>query len=160
MIYYHDGKWIAFNRLTRESMEKPSYPRLSEFDGDISEWYRATYRYVSALKIWDAFVEAMPPAIQYERPKLVHATEKGVPVPRTGRSRWHSGKNSGKSGVIGNSRVLPHRYMDEGDKGATHNRHIKRVERSLWRSEALEDLRDYNGTEESYSVAEWFGADS
>lgn len=153
MIFYRDGKWVAFNTLTRERMEKPVYPRLSEYDGDLSAWYKATYRHVSALKIWDAFVEACPRETTWQRPKLVHATEKGIPVPHTGRSRWHSAKNSGKTGVIGSSRMLPHRYMDEGDKGKGHNRHIKRLERALWQREWIDEGYD---VEDAVTVAQWF----
>jgi len=143
----------AYNRLTGESMIKPEFPRIMAFD-HMSEWYKAYYAYVSDMKKWDAFIAEIPDTYRYERPKLVHAKVKGIPVPRTGSRRWHSGKNSGKSGVIGNSRVLPHRYMDEGDKGAAHNRHIKRVERAQWLSEALEELREQ---EDAYSVSDWYG---
>ena len=133
MIYYRAGKWVGFNRETRERMEKPEYPRLSEFDGDISLYTKATYRYVSEMKVWDAFVESLPPAYEYKRPKLVHATEKGVPVPGIrsgGRRKYKNG-----AGVSANSRVLSHHYRDEGEKGKGHRREIKRKERALWLSE-------------------------
>lgn len=142
---------FAYNRETKERMQKPKWPDYQGY-AHSSEWYPAYYRYLSAMKVWDAFVKALPEEISYKRPNLVHATEKGIPVPRTGSRRWHSGKNSGKTGVIGSSRVLPHRYMDEGDKGKGHNRHIKRLERALWRSEALEELRE---EQESYYVEEY-----
>lgn len=81
--------------------------------------------------------------------------DKGIPVPHTGRSRWHSAKDSGKTGVIGSSRMLPHRYMDEGDKGKGHNRHIKRLERSLWQRE-WED--ESNALEDASTASEWFAS--
>lgn len=143
----------AYNRLTGERMNKPERPRILDFN-HLSEWIPAHYQYISDMKKWDAFIAEIPAYAVWERPKLKHATEKGIPVPRTGSRRWHSGKNSGKAGVIGNSRVLPHRYMDEGDKGAAHNRHIKRVERAQWLSEWQED----NTSEEAYDTAEWFGS--
>jgi len=155
MIYYRAGKWVAFNRETHERMEKPEYPRLSEFDGDISLYYKATYRYVSQTKVWDAFVESLPPAIEYKRPKLVHATEKGVPVPhlRSGGRRKH--KNG--AGVSANSRILPHRVADDGEKGKGHRREIKRKERVQWLSEWQEELdRDAMYPQ---PVDIWFGED-
>jgi len=130
MIYYRAGKWVGFNRETRERMEKPEYPRLSEFNGDISLYTKATYRYVSKMKVWDAFVESLPPAYEYKRPNLVHATEKGVPVSRLrsgGRRKYKNG-----AGVSANSRVLSHHYRDEGERGKTLRREIKRKERVLW----------------------------
>lgn len=83
--------------------------------------------------------------------------DKGIPVPGTGSSRWHSGKNSGKTGVIGSSRMLPHRYMDEGDKGKSHNRHIKRLERRLWLQDWLDEGYDH---EDAVTVGEWFSRSS
>jgi hypothetical protein len=145
------GGEYAYNWRTGERMLKPERPRLG-MEGHISEWQAAYYYYCSQMKIYDAFVEECPPFPHWQRPKLKHATEKGIPVPRTGARRWHSGKSSGKTGVIGSSRMLPHRYMDEGDKGAIHNRHIKRVERAQWLSEWQED----SNSEEAYDTAEWF----
>jgi len=59
------------------------------------------------------------------------------PVPLTGRWRWHR-RFKRNSGVSGNSRILPNRYMDEGDNGRQHRRQIRRTEARLWRRE-LED---------------------
>ena len=42
-------------------------------------------------------------------------------------------------GVIGNSRIVSHRYQDEGDNGPAHRREIRRAERRLWRGEAKEE---------------------
>lgn len=152
MIYYRDGKWQAFNRLTRETMVKPVYPRLSEYDGDISAWYKATYRYVSAMKLWDAFVEACPREITWQRPKLVHATEKGVPVPGTYKRSRRKYVNG--SGVSANSRILSHHYRDEGEKGQGHRREIRRKERVQWQREweqeqqsELDELSSYDSWE-------------
>lgn len=143
----------AFNRLTGESMSKPQRPSMFEYE-HLSEWLPAHYQYISDMKKWDAFIAELPSTYTYERPKLKHAQEKGIPVARTGSRRWHSGKNSGKAGVIGNSRVLPHRYMDEGDKGKAHNRHIKRVERAQWRAEWEQEQQEteYYG----YTVEEYY----
>jgi hypothetical protein len=60
-----------------------------------------------------------------------------IPVAGTGRSRIHSKKDrAGKSnGVIGSSRLLPHRYADEGDKGPAFRRSIRRLENVQWRRE-------------------------
>jgi hypothetical protein len=59
------------------------------------------------------------------------------PVSGTGRFRC-SGPccRSGRpGGVSGNSRVLPHRYLDEGDNGPAHRRLIRRLEGRMWRRE-------------------------
>lgn len=60
-----------------------------------------------------------------------------IPVAGTGRSRHHSKNNrAGKpNGVIGSSRLLPHRYADEGDKGRAFRRTIRRLENVQWRQE-------------------------
>ncbi|QDH93870.1 hypothetical protein SEA_EVY_239 [Streptomyces phage Evy] len=69
---------------------------------------------------------------------------KGIPVPGTGRVSCggyccHS-SSSGNSGVMGNSRIVSHRYMDEGEKGRAHRREIRRKERVFWMAEAMEEL--------------------
>lgn len=51
---------------------------------------------------------------------------------------WY--RRSKNGGVIGNSRVVPHRYMNEGDNGPAHRREIKRREKRLWRREADEEM--------------------
>lgn len=83
--------------------------------------------------------------------------EKGIPVPGTGAKRYHSKKSSGKTGVSGSSRILPHRYMDEGDNGKGHRREVRRKERPLWISEVQEEL---NGDQEAYTVRAWFYDDA
>lgn len=134
----------AFNRETGERMEQPKWPDHMQYAHN-SEWLPAYYRYVSAMKVWDAFVEALPYDYGYKRHRLTHATEKGVPVPRTGcygRRKYVNG-----SGVSANSRVLSHRYRDEGEKGKILRREIKRKERALWRSEATQEIQEYRDYE-------------
>jgi hypothetical protein len=60
-----------------------------------------------------------------------------IPVANTGRSRLHSKKNrAGRpNGVMANSRILPHRYADEGDKGQRFRRTIRRLEKVAWQRE-------------------------
>lgn len=50
---------------------------------------------------------------------------------------WH--KRSENGGVIGNSRIVSHRYIYEGDRGPALRREIKRREERLWRKEAKEE---------------------
>lgn len=139
----------AFNRLTGERMEKPRWPEYREYS-HLSEWYEAYYRYVSAMKLWNAFLKAMPNEYRYNRPKLRHATEKGVPVSglRDGARR----KYVNGSGVSANSRILPHRYADEGDKGSGHRREIRRKERVQW----LQEWQQEQHETEEYSAANWW----
>lgn len=138
----------AFNYLTRESMNKPEYPRFSNY-GHLSEWLKAYHAYLSGMKVYDAFVATCPPFPSYERPKMVHAKEKGIPIPRTGYRRWHSNANKGKSGVIANSRVVSHRYMSEGDKGPDLRREIKRKERVYVAAEIAEGYAEWLYGDES-----------
>lgn len=79
---------------------------------------------------------------------VVRATEyansaKGIPIPRSGlyRKRWspHATRNSG---VMGNSRILAHRYMDELDNGRWHRREIRRKERAAWMAEAIAEMEE------------------
>lgn len=65
---------------------------------------------------------------------------KGIPVPRTSSRRYHSKKDSGKTGVIGNSHIVSHRYMMEGDKGPALRREIKRKERLMVLAEISEEF--------------------
>jgi hypothetical protein len=72
--------------------------------------------------------------------------KKGLPVPGTGRKspaalRSKTGtEDPGKpAGVMGASRILPHRYADEGDSGAWFRRLIRRREKAFWQVEADED---------------------
>lgn len=147
----------AFNRLTGESMERPEMPRIMAFD-HMSDWLPAYYSYVSAMKVFEAFAAQCPAFPMWERPKMKHAERKGIPVPRTGYRRWHSGANKGKSGVIANSHVVSHRYMSEGDKGPSLRREIKRKERVIVALEIAEGLDDYYAdVEDEYlsSLPEW-----
>jgi hypothetical protein len=127
---------FAFNRITKERMRKPVWPSYTDYAHD-SEWYPAYYRYVSEMKLWDAFVKALPDDYRYERPKLTHATVKGVPVAGIrsgGRRKYKNG-----AGVSANSRVLSHHYRDEGERGKAHRREIKRKERAMWLREWQEE---------------------
>jgi hypothetical protein len=64
---------------------------------------------------------------------------KGAPVPGTGRQSWRSGLTNRRagvsSGILSRERLLPHRYMDEGDKGVAHRRSLRRVSERFWRNE-------------------------
>lgn len=64
-----------------------------------------------------------------------------LPVPRTGRHRWHSRKSrAGRpNGVLSASRILPHRYADEGDKGRWFRRILRRCEERAWVREFKEE---------------------
>jgi hypothetical protein len=64
-------------------------------------------------------------------------TFRRFPVPNTARCRWPS-RRSRSGGVSGGSRIVPHRYLDEGDNGPAHRRLIRRLEGRMWRRE-LED---------------------
>ena len=104
---YHWGR--AFNPLTREWMEQPKRPSMFDYS-HVSEWLPAHYQYISDMKKWEAFIKELPATYVYKRPKLVHATEKGIPVSglRDGKRR----KYVNGAGVSANSRILPHRYAD------------------------------------------------
>lgn len=146
---YERRPFIAINRLTGERMQRPEFPESLRYS-HYSEYYQAYYRYVSEMKLWDAFIERMPKVEPYKRPKLRHATEKGVPVAglRDGARR----KYVNGSGVSANSRILPHRYADEGDKGKGHRKEIRRKERVQWLSEWEQEQRETD----AYDVAEWW----
>lgn len=145
----------AFNYTTGERMDRPEFPRSSDYPHE-SEWYTAYYAYVSAMKVFDAFAEQCPAFPMYQRPKKIHAKEKGIPVPRTGYRHWNSGANKGKTGVIANSHVVSHRYMDEGDKGSSLRREIKRKERILVSQEIAEGMEDYYAdSEEEYDWTDY-----
>jgi hypothetical protein len=128
-------------------MQPPEYRSFSSFNS-LEEWEEWIAEYRPKMYEYWAWLAK----------RRFHAMpeEKGVPVAGTGVKRYHSKKNRGKSGVIGGSRMLPHRYTDEGDKGKGHNRHIKRVERRMWLSEAQEE---HNTPDDSYSVRAWFSED-
>jgi hypothetical protein len=67
----------------------------------------------------------------------------GAPVPGTGgwgRKRKLNPASAGKSsGVSGNARILPHRYVDELDNGSMHRRQIRRAEARMWLAEWREE---------------------
>ncbi len=58
---------------------------------------------------------------------------RSAPVPRTGRAKSRKYHNA-RTGTVG-SKVLPHRYGDEGEKGPKHRRQVRRCEERLWRRE-------------------------
>lgn len=146
----------AYNRLTGEVMYKPKRPGYLEY-AHLSEYMPAYYAYLSEMKKWEAFIAKLPAEAVWERPKLRHATqnEKGVPVRYAGYSRRRKYVNG--SGVSANSRILPHRYADEGEKGKGHRREIRRRERAQWLSEWQQD----QNRDAAYPmpVSLWFGED-
>ncbi|AYB70842.1 hypothetical protein SEA_YABOI_264 [Streptomyces phage Yaboi] len=78
---------------------------------------------------------------------------KGIPIPGTGRRSCRCGfcsqNSSANGGVSASSRILPHRYADEGEKGPLLRREIRRKERAVWLAEAFEEMmEDYES--ESY----------
>lgn len=58
---------------------------------------------------------------------------RSAPVPRTGRAKSRKYRHA-RTGTVG-SKVLSHRYGDEGEKGPKHRRQIRRCEERLWRRE-------------------------
>lgn len=65
-----------------------------------------------------------------------------TPVPNTGRKnpaamRSKTGRErpGAPNGVMGASRILPHRYKDEGDNGSEFRRLIRHREKAMWRRE-------------------------
>lgn len=153
---YQPRPLIAINRLTGERMQRPEFPESLRYS-HYSEYYQAYYRYVSEMKLWDAFIARMPKVESYKRPKLRHATEKGIPVAglRDGARR----KYVNGSGVSANSRILPHRYADEGEKGKGHRREIRRKEETLWRAEAVQEMEEYQDYEGGWSLYEYDACD-
>lgn len=83
---------------------------------------------------------------------------KGVPVPRTGkRGNYGLRDSAGKtSGVSGNSRIVPHRYLDEGDNGKTHRREVRRKEREAWISEWKAEEMEYSDKFASILAKEFY----
>jgi hypothetical protein len=68
---------------------------------------------------------------------------RGIPIPGTGRGgHWGKANASRNSGVMGNSRILPHRYMDELDNGRQHRREIRRKENVMWKAEAFSEMEE------------------
>ena len=145
MTYDYAG---AYNRLINARMAKPQRPHYSDYP-HLSEWYPAYYRYLSEMKVWTEFAESVAKVrYVYTPPKLTHATEKGIPVPRLRKSGRRKFKNG--SGVSANSRVLSHRYADEGEKGKGLRREIRRKEKLMWHAEANQEL-----TEELQDDYDW-----
>lgn len=72
---------------------------------------------------------------------------KGIPVPNTGRKspaalRAKTGRErpGAPNGVMGSSRILPHRYAGDGDTGAWFRRIIRHRENVFWRAESRDEL--------------------
>lgn len=57
-----------------------------------------------------------------------------TPVPGTGRFKRRKYKHA-RTGTVG-SKILPHRYGDEGEKGPQFRRLVRRSEGRAWRAEA------------------------
>jgi hypothetical protein len=60
---------------------------------------------------------------------------KGIPVPGTGVKRHRSVNDRAGKGVISSSRIVSHRYSDEGEKGPKLRREIRRKEKALFKRE-------------------------
>lgn len=58
----------------------------------------------------------------------------GIPVPHTGRKRYH---RTTQAGVSASSHVVSHRYADEGEKGRLMRRLVRRRETRLWKREEI-----------------------
>lgn len=80
------------------------------------------------------------------------AVTRGVPVPGTGVRRYRKSVNG--AGVSANSRILPHRYADEGEKGREIRKMVRHRERALWLSEWQEE-KSYDEYD-AETVAQWF----
>ncbi|MFE6493395.1 hypothetical protein [Streptomyces sp. NPDC057748] len=61
-----------------------------------------------------------------------------LPIPHTGRRRWHRRRSRG---VSASSRIIPHRYADEGDRGRWFRRLVRRREEKQWVREAREESK-------------------
>lgn len=79
------------------------------------------------------------------------AANRGVPVPGTGVRHYRKSVNG--AGVSANSRILPHRYADEGEKGKAHRKQIRHAEEMMWRADWVDEGYD---VEEASTVAQWF----
>lgn len=55
-------------------------------------------------------------------------------VPGTGRKRYH---RTTQGGVSASSKVVSHRYADEGEKGRSMRRLVRRREERLWKREEI-----------------------
>ena len=105
------------------------------------------YNIVDPAKL-DAYYADLWANWEVVKPRMRHATaeERGEPVSGRGRRHhYHSRKDhAGRSnGVSSGSRILPHRYRDEGDKGKHHRREIRRRETLVWHAEVWEALEQY-----------------
>lgn len=96
---------------------------------------------------------------EWMRNRRFHALpeDKGIPVPHTGYQRKFKYANG--SGVSANSRILSHRYADEGEKGRNIRREVRRKERAQWLSEWQREQNEdaeYGYARDAYSAGEWF----
>lgn len=73
-------------------------------------------------------------------------SSKGIPIPGTGcrncRCYFCAQNSSRNSGVMGNSKILSHRYAGEGERGPVFRREIRRKENVMWRNEALSEMQE------------------
>lgn len=88
--------------------------------------------------------------------RRVFATIKGEPVAGTGKSSNMGSLRSsagGNNGVLSRERLLPHRYMDEGDRGKNYRRQLRRLSEAAWRREWADEQR--SELEEMMSYDSW-----
>lgn len=125
-------------------MQMPAYKSFSEFPETAKGWEA----WVQQCKEWEAYRE-------WHRKRRFHALpeDKGIPVEGTGKISYRKHKNG--SGVSANSRILPHRYADEGEKGKLIRKQVRHRERALWLSDWMDEGYDH---EDGFSVSDWFGS--
>lgn len=115
----------------------PEFPLGHNFPDTVKGWAACEKN----REDWYAFWKYLA-GLRFHTPQ----EDKGIPVEGTGKHRYHSRKDSGKTGVIGNSHVVSHRYMDEGDKGPSHRREIKRRESVMVNAEIAEGINEWEET--------------
>lgn len=122
-------------------MHMPAYKSFSEFPETVKGW-----------EAWQAQCAEWAVYREWQRKRRFHALpeDKGIPVPHTGYGRTYKHKNG--SGVSANSRILSHRYADEGEKGALIRREVRRKERAQWLMDAAWEMEGPDAS----TVAQWF----
>lgn len=129
-------------------MHMPAYKSFSSFPETVKGWEA----WQTQCAEWAAYRE-------FCRKRRFHALpeDKGIPVPHTGYQRKFKYANG--SGVSANSRILSHRYADEGEKGRNIRREVRRKERAQWLSEWQREQNEdaeYGYARDAYSAGEWF----
>lgn len=127
----------------------PEFPLSHNFPDTVKGWAAREKNRADWYAFWRYLAN-----LRFHTPQ----EDKGVPVEGTGKYRWHSGKNSGKTGVSGNSHVVSHRYMGEGDKGPGHRREIKVKERVMVNAEIREGMEEWDAATalfSQYSMCTW-----